>query len=792
MIAKFSKTRPRGMPRAAGGATPSFLIPLTSLLKSSAAGGATPSFLIPLSSLVKSSVAGGVSPSFLIPLSSLLNRTSKIASAAPLSFLTPLSSLLAILALAACAGRPVPMPAPPPTAVPAPAPAAFAKPTATETPETFPPAPAPSPSPAPPPSAASSPAWETLDALGAMSQITIGQHAICGLRSQNAEGNAVCVGWDNVRWGGGGSFAAIESGREYQCGLRIDREIVCRGLNIYGETDPPEGEFHALSAGKRHACALDAAGKAVCWGWNKDGRAAPPPDAIFAAIAAGHAHSCGIAEFGNLVCWGTDSHGESEPREGPFAALALGNNHTCALRPSGQAFCQGDDSHGQASPPAEASFAQISAGDRQTCGIPRDGGIECWGASPVSKRSGEYVSASVGYSRTCAHRADGYAECWSYAAAVESPEGEVLQGELPILGGAEFHQPVEMFPWPFGGLAVVERRGYVEIHSDAKSGPRAEPRVALDFFDRVYCCQTERGMLSAVLDPDFENFPFIYIYYQIDAQDQTLGVDSFFGRVSRFPVRDDERGGRVIADDELVILELAQSGTYMGGALRFGQDGMLYASLGKDADCAAEKSARRECMGAQDLRTLSGKIIRIDVRGATEAQPYRVPPDNPFVDRPNARPEIWAYGLRNPYRMGFNREGDLIVADVGAVYFEELSIADAGANLGWPRFEANLCRSLDAALCAEVTNYAMPIYVYDHWRGNCAIIGGANLPGPAGEYVFGDFCSGRVWALEGDAQTGYSARELADFPRAITGFGTDADGEIYALTQDGPIVQIVP
>ena len=699
-----------------------------------------------------------------------------------LSFLTALSYLFgaaALFIIAACAGRPVPAPAPPsPTQTPPPpVAAALANPAET-------PIPAPAPPLAPVPTSAPDPSRKTLASLGAMSQITLGQHAICGLRSQGVEGNAICSPWHEVQWGGGGAFAYLESGKEFQCGLRSDGKIVCQGLNLYGESDPPEGEFRALAVGKRHACALDAAGKAVCWGWNKGGRADPPPDAAFSAIAAGHSHTCGIAEFGNLICWGNDSMGQSEPREGPFIALALGNNHTCALRPSGEAFCQGDDSRGQSSPPASAVFSQISAGDSQTCGISPDGAIECWGAKPISERSGDFVSASVGYFQTCARRADGYVECWRYVAQVETPEGESV-----FLGGAEFDQPVEMFPWPLGGLAVVERGGYVKIHAAADS---AEYRVALDIFSRVYCCISERGMLSAAIDPDFANSPFIYVYYQTDAKNQTPGADSFFGRVSRFPIVDDGEGGRIDANGELVILELPQSGVHMGGALRFGPDGMLYASLGEDADCAAEKRARRECLGAQNLRTLSGKIIRIDVRGATEANPYRIPPDNPFVDAPSARPEIWASGMRNPYRISFHNDGALIVADVGGVYFEELSIAEAGANLGHPRFEANLCRSLNARLCAEVAGYAMPLHVYDHWRGNCAIIGGASLPGADGEYIFGDYCSGRAWALEGDARTGYSARELADLPRPITGFGQDADGAIYALTAGGPIVPIAP
>ena len=688
-----------------------------------------------------------------------------------LSFLTALSYLFgaaALFIIAACAGRPVPTSAPPPTQTPPPVSAAPANPTQTPTP-------APAPSPAPDSSR------KTLAALGAMSQITIGQRAICGLRSEGVvEGNAICAAWRDAQWGGDGAFTHLESGKEFQCGLRIDGKIVCQGANLYGETDPPEGEFRALAVGKRHACALDAAGKAVCWGWNSGGRADPPPDATFSAIAAGHSHTCGIAEFGNLICWGSDWRGESEPREGPFVALALGRGHTCALRPSGEAFCQGDDSHGQSSPPASAVFSQISAGDSQTCGISPDGAIECWGAKPISERSGDFVSASVGYSETCARRADGHVECWRYAAEVETPKGESA-----FLGGAEFDQPVEMFPWPLGGLAIVERKGYVKIHAVDSE----ESRIALDMISRVYCCGIERGMLSATLDPDFDNFPFIYIYYQIDAKDQTPGADSFFGRVSRFPVVDDGEGGRIDADGELVILELPQSsGIHFGGALRFGPDGMLYASLGEDADCAAEKRARRECLDAQDLRTLSGKIIRLDVRGATAADPYRVPSDNPFVDMPNARPEIWASGMRNPYRIGFDREENLLVADVGGIYFEELTIARAGSNLGWPIFEATLCRFRYPDMCAEVAHYTLPAHVYDHLGEECAIIGGETMPGPDGAYIFGDHCSGRVWALEG----GYSARELAQIQRRITGFGTDAAGAIYALTQEGPIVPITP
>lgn len=188
--------------------------------------------------------------------------------------------------------------------------------------------------------------------------------------------------------------------------------------------------------------------------------------------------------------------------------------------------------------------------------------------------------------------------------------------------------------------------------------------------------------------------------------------------------------GRAILDDELVILNIERptaSPHHWGGAIRFGPDGQLYLGIG-DATC-------RVC--PQDLGTLQGKIIHIDVRDASPAQPYRVPNSNPFVGVPGARPEIWAYGLRNPWRMAFDpHDGRLWIADVGSHSQEEVTVARHGANLGWP-----------------LITYAT------HQHGDCAIVGGAvysgtQMPWLMGSHLFGDYCSGRIWALVSDVGDG--------------------------------------
>jgi glucose/arabinose dehydrogenase len=276
--------------------------------------------------------------------------------------------------------------------------------------------------------------------------------------------------------------------------------------------------------------------------------------------------------------------------------------------------------------------------------------------------------------------------------------------------------------------------------------------------------------LGVALDPEFETDPYLYVYYtaRSEREGQEPGA-----RLSRFPIVD----GRAVRESELVILE--NPGLYdfhQGGSPRFGPDGMLYLGIG-DGTCA-------ECARFPD--TLLGKIIRIDVRDPVEGQPYRVPEDNPLLDDPDARPEIWALGVRNPWRMAFDSQTDeLWVADVGAGYEEEVSIVTKGAHLGWPLYEGFLCRRGSAENCDAVAETTLPIAAYNHSHG-CAVIGGVVYRGTAipflnGAYLFGDLCSGRIWALVGKGSGDRAVLEIANLDALVVSFGIDADGEVLAL-----------
>lgn len=601
-------------------------------------------------------------------------------------------------------------------------------------------------------------------------QIAAGRHHACGLRT---DGVAHCWG-DNSNGAtdvpSGILFRQISAGRHFTCGLRYEGAVTCWGRNTDGQTDAPQGLFTQIAAGNAHSCALDTDGAVVCWG---NFTATPTGDYAFAAISSGHHYSCGLTTAGALHCWGDYEMKDS----GPFQALAVGPYHTCVLRLDGAAACYGRNWHYQSAPLPESAFTQIAAGLNHSCGIRHDGVLECWGSGVKARPalrldapSGIFTALSSNWKNNCGLRTDGTAQCWRQPYPVQA---EPFSANLvAAFNGRVFENPVELFPWPSGDLAVVELSGSIQAYN-AGDINSAEPHLILDLTDLVVT-GWERGMLSAALDPNFKEFPFLYGYYTA-----RVGPDEQLeGRLSRFPVVD----GTAVRSNELVIMTMPQPALiHLGGAIRFGPDGMLYLGLGDNGNSE----------NAQNLAARNGKIIRIDVRGATPEQPYRIPNDNPFAEQSGAQPEIWAYGLRNPWRMDFDADGNLWVADASVANDEEVSIATAGANLGWPIFQGNFCLA-GAEDCAALDSATIPAVTYSREQG-CAIIGGVGSPRRDIPYIFGDHCTGRIWALEraGNGATSWRKREIASANNKLLAFGTDAAGAVFVLLNDGPILRLV-
>lgn len=288
---------------------------------------------------------------------------------------------------------------------------------------------------------------------------------------------------------------------------------------------------------------------------------------------------------------------------------------------------------------------------------------------------------------------------------------------------------------------VVDQGGIIYRIADGEATP------ALDLSDRVSTRGNEEGLLSAHPDPDAST-DHLWVYYSAADPRRTV--------LSRF-TRADE--GTFDPQSELVILDIPQPyANHNGGAIRFGPDGMLYLGLG-DGGSGGDPQGN-----GQDPGTLLGSILRLDVRNASPQEHYRVPTDNPLVGGTGVRAEVWAYGLRNPWRMEFDAATGLLwVGDVGQNAVEEISIATSGANLGWNVMEGDTC--YDATSCNQ-TGLTAPVAVYDHSGGRCSVTGGpvvrdGETPEVEGSYLYADFCSGEVWALRADLQ-GEPLRVLDD------------------------------
>jgi len=319
-----------------------------------------------------------------------------------------------------------------------------------------------------------------------------------------------------------------------------------------------------------------------------------------------------------------------------------------------------------------------------------------------------------------------------------------------------------------GRLFVVEQRGLVKIVRDGA----VLPTPFLDITNRVSCC-VERGLLSIVFPPGAgPNGPQVIAY--VDYTD--VNGDT---TISRFLVS----GDRASVSSETVILKIAQPfANHNGGQLAFGPDGYLYIGMG-DGGSAGDPNNN-----AQNLGSLLGKVLRIDVLHALGGFPYAIPPDNPFAGSSSARPEIWAYGLRNPWRFSFDRRtGDLWIGDVGQDTWEEVDFQPAGAaggaNYGWRLTEGNHC--FNPATGCSFAGITAPVAEYEHVGGNCSITGGFVYRGRdfaplSGIYFYADYCSGRVWGLRNGA-SGRETQELLKPAFSLTSFGENDAGEVYAV-----------
>jgi glucose/arabinose dehydrogenase len=300
----------------------------------------------------------------------------------------------------------------------------------------------------------------------------------------------------------------------------------------------------------------------------------------------------------------------------------------------------------------------------------------------------------------------------------------------------------------------------------------------LDIRDRVEVAQYwEQGLLGLAFHPDFAANGYFYVFYTAKSADPIAPAV-----LARFTAPAD--GSPVDPATELRLLTIPhEMYLHYGGQIRFGPDGYLYVAVG-DGLYMPEAPSLPEIPNAQNGALLLGKILRLEVNGG---DPYAIPPDNPFAGDDGIRDEIWLMGLRNPWRLSFDRAtGELYVADVGEGNYEEINVVAAGQgglNFGWPCYEGFAAGPWEDG-CGPPTAYTAPIHAYDHTGGRCTIIGGyvyrgAAIPALAGRYLFADFCSGELWALrrEGDET---QIAGLGVFPdHRWTTFGEGLDAELY-------------
>ena len=327
-------------------------------------------------------------------------------------------------------------------------------------------------------------------------------------------------------------------------------------------------------------------------------------------------------------------------------------------------------------------------------------------------------------------------------------------------------------------LFVVEQAGRIRI----VRGTELAPQPFLDISDRVASSQLEQGLLGLAFHPDYKQNGYFFVNYT------NLAGDT---QIARFQVNAQDPETAVPAS-EVILLTLDQPyPNHNGGQLAFGPDGYLYVGVGDGG------SANDPLNSGQDPSTLLGTLLRLDVD--PQLAGAGIPADNPFVGNSERRGEVWAWGLRNPWRFSFDRlTGNLFIADVGQNLWEEINLQQAnspgGENYGWNIMEGSHC-FLGAGCSSE--GLELPIFEYDHPSG-CSVTGGYVYRGEQflplyGNYFLGDFCQGTIWRLFPNEDGSWSSAVVLDTNHVISSFGEDVAGELYLTDHTtGSLYQIQP
>jgi len=326
-----------------------------------------------------------------------------------------------------------------------------------------------------------------------------------------------------------------------------------------------------------------------------------------------------------------------------------------------------------------------------------------------------------------------------------------------------------------GRFFVVQQPGSILI---GVNGTLLAPSF-LDVTSKVHF-SGEMGLLGLAFHPQFTQNHKLYVHY-----DQLVG-SQIQSVIAEYQLSAGDANQADPASARILLTVNQPFGNHKGGQIAFGPDGFLYIGLGDGGN-------EGDPLGnGQNLQTLLGKMLRIDVDHTSSGLPYAIPADNPFAHG-GGLPEIWAYGLRNPWRFSFERgTGRLFVGDVGQDKYEEIDILQRGGNFGWNVMEGMHC--FNPPTGCNTTGLVLPIAEYDHSEGDAVMGGyvykGSAIPNLPGAYIFSDFGSGTIWGLTESSGT-WTRTKLLSSNRNVSSFGQDVAGEIYVVDYAGSILKLV-